>query len=220
MPLSHHWSYPVVLHFGMALQPKKILDVGVGIGAYGLLLRQHLDIACERLNRPDWQLTIDGIEIFEPYRNPVWDYAYDTVCIGDVREVLGDLETYDLALCADVLEHFPLTEACHLVETLLEKASVVMATTPKFDCPQGSWGGNPAETHHCLISAEDLPAVIVSRRTAATNCFVMSRDPVAVECIQRADRCCYHIVPELTPTAKQGVLQKLKSTLACLSRKS
>ena len=91
MPFSDFYHIPVVLHFALAAQPKSILDVGVGMGAYGLLLRQHLDICNQRLSREQWQLRIDGVEVFEGYRNPVWDYAYTSVIMGDAREVLAGM---------------------------------------------------------------------------------------------------------------------------------
>src|SRR5438034_422277 len=43
MPLSNPLHIPCILHFAFAVQPKRIFDVGVGIGAYGFVLRQYSD---------------------------------------------------------------------------------------------------------------------------------------------------------------------------------
>src|SRR4051794_1109603 len=111
MPVSNPEHIPAVLHFVQACQPRSILDVGIGTGSYGLLLRQGLDIGYGRMQPAEWQVQIDGVEIFEGYRNPVWGYAYSRVVMGDVRQLLPGLGAYDLILCNDVLEHFPREES-------------------------------------------------------------------------------------------------------------
>ena len=72
MPLSDVWHIPAVMHFVRAAAPTRVLDVGIGMGNFGLLVRQYGDIGNERLSREQWKLRIDGIELFEPYRNPAW----------------------------------------------------------------------------------------------------------------------------------------------------
>jgi len=37
------------------------------------------EIRYSRLNPEDWIHLIEAIEVFEDYRNPVWDYVYDKV---------------------------------------------------------------------------------------------------------------------------------------------
>jgi hypothetical protein len=177
MPMSNPWHLPAVLQFVQQLQARSVLDIGVGLGTYGFMVRQFADIACGRLRRDEWLVKIDGIEIFEPYRNPVWDYAYDAVRIGDVRDMLGSTGPYDVILCNDVLEHFPKQEAVDLIERLLDHAPVVIATTPASDWPQGPWGGNDAETHHCTLAPADIPHLAAVLHTGVTNCYLISKTP-------------------------------------------
>src|SRR6266545_2972723 len=106
MPVSNPWHAPVVLHLVLAVHPTSILDVGIGLGTYGFLLRQYLDITRGNLDRNRWEVRIDGIEVFGGYKNPVWDYAYDSVLLGDVRSLLANIGRYDVILCNDILEHF------------------------------------------------------------------------------------------------------------------
>ena len=141
MPISNHWHIPTVLHYVTALRPQRVLDVGVGMGSYGLLLRQNLDINYERILKANWQVTIDGVEIFDGYRNPVWDYAYDRIILEDIRKVLNQIESYDLIICNDVLEHFELTDALNLIRALVRKSRVLIATAPFGHQPQGAWAG-------------------------------------------------------------------------------
>lgn len=175
MPLSSPDHVPAVLHFVRSLQPKSVLDVGIGTGSYGLLLRQYLDIAQLRLRPEEWTVRIDGVEIFEPYRNPVWDFAYTNVVIGDIRELAAHLDRYAVVLCNDVLEHFPRGEARALVTSLLDGCDVLLATSPTREYPQGAWGGNEAEAHHCLLGPPDFDGLVASVDAGTTTLYVCTR---------------------------------------------
>jgi hypothetical protein len=190
MPFSNPDHIPAIIHLACAVQPLKILDVGIGMGAYGFLLRQYLDIAREQLNSSQWRVRIDGIEVFEGYRNPVWDYAYDQVLIGDVRDIIPSMEPYDLILMADVLEHFDLPEARRLIAQSLKRARVVIASTPNREHPQGAWAGNEAERHHCLLSAADFPQLVVKKTTGITTCYVSCSDDSLIPTLRDAGGTC------------------------------
>lgn len=199
MPVSNLLHLPAVVHFAGVIQPSTILDVGVGMGTYGFLLRQYFDIIQGRLQKEDWQITIDGIEIFESYRNAVWSYAYNMVHIGDVRDLVGDLPGYDLALCNDVLEHFELDEATGLLDILLNKCRTVIVTTPNTEYPQGAWGGNEAETHRCLLKVTDLPDLVAWKKTGITNCYVMTRQTYDADLLRSGAVTCPVCRPAMLP---------------------
>jgi hypothetical protein len=175
MPMSNLLHLPAVAYFAMTLRPKRILDIGVGMGTYGFILRQFIDVSQEILDKKKWETVIDGIEIFEPYRNPVWDYVYNQVFVGDVRLLIDQLEGYDVVLCNDVLEHFDLDDARSLLSKLVGANQTVIATTPNTDFPQGSWAGNQAEIHRCFLQSTDFPFLVAQKKTGITTCFVCSQ---------------------------------------------
>ncbi len=177
MPMSNPGHMPVVIHYLIGLAPRSLLDVGVGLGTYGFMARQFLDIAQQGLDRNDWLMRIDGIEIFEPYRNSNWSSYYDSVTIADIREQLKSLDNYEVILCNDVLEHFEQHEARMLVQELLKKCRVLIATTPSCTYPQGAWGGNEAETHLSSLSRADFPADTQTHSAGVTNIYVCWSDP-------------------------------------------
>src|SRR5437763_9703367 len=119
MPVSDYRHIPAVRHCVTALRPARVLDVGVGMGCYGMRLRQQLDVSYERVKREDWQVRIDGVEVFENYRNPVWE-MYSTVTIADARDALRRCDNYDLILLNDVLEHFEREEARTMIDLALQ----------------------------------------------------------------------------------------------------
>ena len=176
MPMSNPGHVPLVLHYLVGLAPASLLDVGVGLGTYGFLARQYLDVAGGDLERTRWRTRIDGIEIFEPYRNPVWQHCYDSVVIGDIREHVAGLAAFDVILCNDVLEHFAQEEARGLIAALLGRCRVLIATTPAVAFPQGAWGGNEAETHLSLLSRADFPTTTRVHRAGVTSLYVSWSD--------------------------------------------
>ncbi len=157
MPQSDHWAVPFVVEAAVAIDPASVLDIGVGMGQYGLHLRQVLDIARDRLTKSEWQVRVDGVEIFEAYRNPVWDYCYDRVTLADARFSLANLtERYDLMLICDVIEHFDRADALAVLDAARRQAKWVIVTTPAGDYPQGAVFGNDAEVHRSAWTPADF----------------------------------------------------------------
>ena len=71
MPTSGSTQISTILQLAQNISPTSILDIGIWLGKYGFLCREYLDVSNERLSRSEWTTTINGIEIFERYRNPV-----------------------------------------------------------------------------------------------------------------------------------------------------
>lgn len=202
MPMSDFQHMPTVLHYAVKLEPQSTLDVGIGMGTYGFLLREFLDIIGERLDPKDWRMRIEGVEIFEAYRNPVWDYAYDKVHVGDARHVLAGAGKFDLILMNDVLEHFERDEARALIKLALQHGKALIATTPNRHYPQGSWAGNEAETHRSQLDASDFAGLVAETRVGVTTCYVCSHDPASIAKIQAAAPFC--------PVAKVALLPRIR----------
>lgn len=182
MPVSNLWHAGAVIHFVEAAHRaspvRRALDVGVGTGSYGWLLRQALEVGEQRWRREDWRTRVEGIEIFEQYRNPMWDYVYDDIHLGDVRQILPRLQPFDVIIACDVLEHFTREDARALISQLLGAGKTLIATTPNREFPQEAWGGNEAERHLSLLDASDFESLAAEVSTGVTTCYVATRDPV------------------------------------------
>jgi hypothetical protein len=92
MPTSDYQQISDVLHVVEQLQPRSVLDIGVGFGKRGILCREILEIYQGRVASSTWEVQIDGIEINEPYRNQLWDVAYNHVYCGNALDVLPTLQ--------------------------------------------------------------------------------------------------------------------------------
>jgi hypothetical protein len=156
MPTSDYHQISDVLHVIEQVGPAHVLDVGVGFGKWGFLCREILDVYYERVQPESWTTVIDGIEIYEPYRNPTWSLAYNTIHIGDAREIVPQLGRYDLVICSDVIEHFTKPDGVALIDELLRHAPIVIVTTPAGEAPQGAAYGNVHETHLSSWTRADL----------------------------------------------------------------
>ncbi|MBI3667178.1 MAG: hypothetical protein HY236_13305 [Acidobacteria bacterium] len=162
------------------LRPRRVLEVGIGHGKYGVLVREYLELPYERYTKSEWQLELIGIEVFAKYRNPLWDYAYNQVLVEDVRNVdLERLGRFDCCLLLDVVEHFDHDEGRFLLERLLNLCKCVIVSTPlKFE-EQGAQFDNEHERHWSLWRRKDYrPYYFTYRKCGNCSVVVLSRNPL------------------------------------------
>lgn len=161
MPTSTTVHISDVLTVVRTLQPRSVLDVGAGIGRWGLLFRDALDVLAARLSREEWKARIVGLEPFKKYHSPVHQWAYDELRSETVEEYLsgaGKVETFDLIWIGDVLEHFTLLESERVWPELVKRArkAVIAAVPVGPDWPQGAVFGNELECHLSVWSEERI----------------------------------------------------------------
>jgi hypothetical protein len=161
MPTSHYRQIPLIIEATLAINPASIIEVGIGCGKYGALLREYLTV-WDHYFEP-WEsrkLIMDGIEIHDLYRSsPAWA-CYDNVAVGDARLVVPTLGAhYDMALMVDVLEHFTPAHGAALLGALLDKASAILIGLPAVYAPTVKVWDNPHEIHLSGWTAADLEAL-------------------------------------------------------------
>jgi hypothetical protein len=141
----------------MRVEPKSVLDIGVGFGKWGFLCREYGDIWFNRYEKSEWTVRIDGCEAFPNYKTPIYDYIYDNIYYGDVSETLDTLPSYDLAILGDVIEHFDKETGLRLLKKLSQKCNYVLMSSPTSFFGQNSdLDQNPFEEHKCLWTIKDL----------------------------------------------------------------
>lgn len=171
MPTSFYEAIPNVLRHVKALQPKSILDIGVGFGKYGLLMRDLLEIPFGRYEKDSWEIKIDGVEAFEGYHNPIYNFAYNQVYFGDILSLIDTLPRYDCIILIDVIEHFSKEDGLVLVEKLVSHCNKgVILTTPLYPDQQGKSLINKFEQHKSLWSIVDFKQFsFIYERAAVEN---------------------------------------------------
>ncbi|MFC7394382.1 glycosyltransferase [Scopulibacillus cellulosilyticus] len=157
MPTSWYQTIPDIIEHVLIDQPQSILDIGVGFGKYGVLLREVFDIPYERYNKEHWNLKIDGVEGFKDYENPIHSYVYNQIYYGKIQNIIDSLDNYDTILLVDVLEHFEKEEGKQVIRKLLEHTNKsLIISTPIYPSPQQDYNGNVLEQHKSRWSLVDL----------------------------------------------------------------
>lgn len=154
MPIGCCSLVPAIATQLQLTRPRLVLDLGIGMGFYGAVVRQWLDLGV----RP-WRTKLVGVEGFAGYRNPCWE-LYDEVIVSPIEDFLEAVtETWDAILLLDVLEHFPhaagreiLAAACHQ----LSPGGLLFVGTPAVCMEQGAAFGNEFERHRSLWTAEEF----------------------------------------------------------------
>lgn len=135
----------LMLDHVVRIAPKRVLDVGVGFGKWGFLIRELLDFTQGRLEPETWTTEIVGVEAFD-YRSPLHDWVYDRMIRADVRDVVDELTGYDAVVLGDVIEHLPKDDGMALLEQLLVGNGTVVLSTP-FDFFEQDIADNDHEQH-------------------------------------------------------------------------
>jgi len=147
MPVSRPNQLSYIAERVLELQPRSVLDIGMGFGLPGMLFRQYCDVWNGNYARTSWKTKIDAIEIFDEYITPLQKEIYDTIYVGNVIDILPTLDKYDLIYCGDMIEHLSLEDGKKLIEILKTKSEHIMIYTPRNVQPQGAEFGNEHETH-------------------------------------------------------------------------
>lgn len=191
MPSSEPRTLSIVHDIILRLEPRSVIDIGVGHGKTGVLVREYTDIWHDRYDRAAWQTKIYGVEAFPAYRNPVWEYAYDEVVIGDALSILPGLPDVDLVVVLDVWEHFAADYARQLLDLILKKARFLLISTPIEVQPQGAVLGNEFERHISTWTPNDFTQV-PHRLVACTGfdwvLLLSSGEPIPYEVWRRHRR--------------------------------
>ena len=155
MPSSTHVHISKMVDWIVRLQPTSVLDIGIGFGKWGFLVREYTDINAHRYQREDWRVRIEGVEAFPEYVTPTYHYIYDQVYHGDLREVLPRLTTYDLVIIGDVIEHFDKEVGLDLLRQLRQKSRYILLSSPTVFFTQELFE-NEFERHRSLWTVDDF----------------------------------------------------------------
>lgn len=157
MPVSDIANIAQILYRVSASNPKSVLELGVGFGKYGVLVREIQEAVNGRCNKNDFKNLLVGVEGFPQYNNDNWA-NYNSVLTQDFSDESNwkDYAGYDMVLMIDSLEHVEKVKAKKLLQFLIDNNREVIVSVPLGHCPQGAVFGNVFETHQDDWSLEDF----------------------------------------------------------------
>ncbi|MCC6866024.1 MAG: class I SAM-dependent methyltransferase [Ignavibacteria bacterium] len=140
------------------IDPKSILDIGVGFGRWGILFREFLEIWEGSKYNGNWERVIDGVEIFPGYIKDYHKFFYSNIIIDNALDYLRSYSgKYDLINLGDVIEHFTKREGEELINLAIEKGKVALINIPigKYWAQEGT-EENPHEAHKSIWYNNDF----------------------------------------------------------------
>ncbi len=155
MPISSWQAISDITAEIVRLNPKSVLDLGVGFGLYGAICRNYLDAMHGRCHQEDWETAIVGYEGFLGYENPLWE-CYDEMrnadfSRGDFSEYGAERMGFDLVLMIDSLEHLAINCWKPFLDQIVERNSHVIVSVPNGLMEQGAAHGNELERHRATF---------------------------------------------------------------------
>jgi glycosyltransferase involved in cell wall biosynthesis len=133
MPIGWGQEIPEIVNEIGKFKPNSILDIGIGFGKYGVLLRENLEISKGRYHKVDWKIQMDGVEVFEGFHNPIHEYVYNELHCVNITETIDKLPTYDVVLLINVLEHFEKETGEKMLRKIIKHAKkALIISTPLF----------------------------------------------------------------------------------------
>jgi hypothetical protein len=157
MPIGSFTVVPYIARELVHRQPARVLDLGMGAGFLGAVVRQWLDLGV----RP-WRTRLVGVEAWADYRNPLWD-LYDLVVVDRIESYLtGFQDQFDMVLLGDVLEHMEIPEGMLLLSQVrirVAAGGMLIVATPAEFFDQGAAYGNELERHRSLWSDGHLESL-------------------------------------------------------------
>lgn len=121
MPMDWYQMVPSVIDSIRDARPASVLEVAVGLGKFGVAIRNTLDNPFVRQESESRELRLDGFELLDDWRTPLHEYIYSDVYYGDVFEALPRLPSYDVVFLGDVLNYFDKQRGRELIREFLKK---------------------------------------------------------------------------------------------------
>lgn len=146
-PSVHFWDYAGYMMRRFPCGTKSLLDVGIGSGWLGSLVRAI------------YGFKADAVEGFGPYIQNAKE-LYGNIYIGNAPKVLTTIprKSYDVVVCLNAIEHFedPVSVLSEMERIAKRK---VFVSSLNYFTPSLSWDANPLQYHKSLITSRDVKSL-------------------------------------------------------------
>ena len=110
----------------------RVLDIRIGWGKYGLLLREQLERSSISEDRKDWMLTVDGVAIRPEFVNSHTNHLYKTIYISPIETWAPNYKghPYDIVIWGEGIEYAFASSVQKIVNSILGYCKWFIIVTP------------------------------------------------------------------------------------------
>jgi hypothetical protein len=171
MGTSNWQNIPFCVEALMKIAPERVLDVGIGFGRWGIVVREFCDVWYGRITPDAWSVHVEGLEAFPGNVRPYHRHFYSNIHVVDAADYFRTLEArFDVIIFGDVIEHFPKAVGRELLEKSVASSTYTLVNVPLGeDWHQEETYENPYERHLAAWSLDDFAAFPVVRSAFFTD---------------------------------------------------
>ncbi|MBU1173546.1 MAG: hypothetical protein KKD44_28595 [Proteobacteria bacterium] len=181
MPFNPNIKHiPTIIDLVRGLEPKTIVDLGMGIGMVGYLIRILVDVANSvwdgrTVHMEDWSMEIVGVEAYDKYITPVQIYIYDRIYTQDIYDFLLESEQEnrmaDLCLFLDTIEHMEKAKGKAVLKLTKKLYSHTIVSTPTSFYEPKKIMDNELDRHVSHWSAKEIGGSLMYEDDSTTVCL-------------------------------------------------
>lgn len=149
MGTSNWQQIPFSIEAMMDVSPMRVLDVGIGFGRWGMMVREFCEEWKGRMYRENWRVHLEGIEAFPKNVEEYHHLFYNWIHIGDGADIIAGMSArWELIIFGDVLEHWYKEDALKVLAKALDISDYVLINIPVGPgWERGGMYDNPYEEH-------------------------------------------------------------------------
>lgn len=134
-------NIPYCIQTLRAIDPKRVLDMTVGLGYWGMIIREFCDGGASQNQPEDWQIYLVGADIFSKDTNAQSKFLYNQIYSGGISTICSQFDPdWNVILFNDILENLDKTEALDLLSWALNTGDYVLVNVPLGEDEQESTG--------------------------------------------------------------------------------
>lgn len=191
MATSFAYLMAPIINVVYAVHPTTILELGCGLGKYGMLLNMYcginpelpLDISTHELKQVS-TINMDAIEINSKYIGLHHSQFYNSIRIADLESIdLNEIIFHDLILAIDVIEHLEKSIALNLIQSLFKtKCKQMLISSPIGKMHQDALFGSEKEIHISGWQSSDFrfAPYLEWQRLYGNGIYLLSHEPIDI----------------------------------------